>query len=111
MKVSTFVADDEIAIVEIEGAVDAYTARELDTALKDLLAQGHHRLVLDASQMGFISSAGLRVIVSAEREARLHGGRVQVCGLNAQAQRTFEIAGLDEVLHLSETREQALAGW
>lgn len=111
MKISGFVSDDGIPIVEVEGAVDAYTARELDKALKDFLAQGHRRLVLDASQMGFISSAGLRVIISTEREVRSHGGQVRVCGLNAQVRRTFEMAGLDEVLALSATREQALAGW
>jgi anti-anti-sigma regulatory factor len=36
---------------------------------------------------------------------------VRVCGLNAQARRTFEMAGLDECLHLSDSRQDALAGW
>jgi anti-anti-sigma factor len=111
MKISTSSAENEVVLVEVEGEVDAHTARSLDKTLKELLAQGHRRLVLDGSQMGFISSAGLRAIMFAEREASEHGGQVRVCGLNAQARRIFEMAGLDECLHLSDTRQDAMAGW
>jgi stage II sporulation protein AA (anti-sigma F factor antagonist) len=83
----------------------------LDKTLNDLLAQGHSRLVLDASQMGFISSAGLRAIVFAQREACQRGGQVRVCGLNAQARRIFEMTGIDQCLYVSDTRQEALAGW
>jgi anti-anti-sigma factor len=83
----------------------------LDTALNDLLAQGHSRLVLDVSHMSFISSAGLRAIVFAQRKVGLRGGQMRLCGLDAQARRIFEIAGLDECLHLSDTRQEAMQGW
>ena len=111
MKISTSLADNEVVLLEVEGDVDAYTARRLDQALNDHLAQGHSRIVVDASQLGFISSAGLRAIMFAEREACERGGQVRVCGLNPQARRTFEMAGLDEYLHLSGTRQEALQGW
>ena len=111
MKVLTSVAENGVVLLKVEGEVDAHTALELDRSLNDLLAQGHSRLVLDASQMGFISSAGLRAIMFAQREACQHGGQVRVCGLNAQVRRIFDMAGLDECLHLSETRQEAMEGW
>lgn len=111
MKISTSVTENGIAQLEIEGEVDAHTARELDRVLKDLLAQGHSRLVLDATDMGYTSSAGLRVILFAHREARQLGGEVRVFGLNAQVRRVFEIAGFDELLHISDTRQEAMEGW
>ena len=104
-------AADEVILIEIEGQVDAHTARKLDKTLSDLLAQGHSRLVLDASHMGFISSAGLRVITFAQREAQQQGGEVRLFGLNAQVRRVFEMAGLEECLHLSHTRQEAMEGW
>jgi anti-anti-sigma factor len=61
--------------------------------------------------MGFISSAGLRAIVFAYREACQRGGQVRLCGLDDHTRRIFEMAGLDECLHLSETREEAMADW
>jgi anti-sigma B factor antagonist len=111
MKVSTSAADDGVVLLEIEGEVDAHTTRELDRALNDLLAQDRSRLVLDASKVGFISSAGLRAITFAHREAQQQGGEVRLVGLSDQVRRVFEMAGLDEFLHLSDTRQEAMVGW
>jgi anti-anti-sigma factor len=111
VKISTSVTENGIAQLEIDGEVDAHTSRELDRVLKGLLAQGHSRLVLDATQMGYIASAGLRVILFAHREARQLGSEVRVFGLNAQVRRVFEIAGCDELLHISDTRQEAMEGW
>jgi anti-anti-sigma factor len=111
VKISKSVTKSGIVLLEVEGEVDAHTARKLDQALKDLLAQGHSRLVLDASQMGYISSAGLRVVLFAHREARQLGGEVRLFGLNAQVRRVFEIAGFDKLLCISDTRQESMEGW
>jgi stage II sporulation protein AA (anti-sigma F factor antagonist) len=111
MKILTSSAENEVVLIEVEGEIDAHTARQLDKTLNDLLAQGHSRLVLDASQMGFISSAGLRAIMFAHREAYSRGGQLRVCGLSAQARRIFEMARLDEYLHFTDARQEAMEGW
>lgn len=111
MKISTSSAENEVVLIEIEGDVDAYTARSLDKTLKNLLAQGHSRLVLDVAHMHYISSAGLRAIMFAQREAGERGGQMRICGLNAQARRLFEMVGLEECVHLSNSRQEALEGW
>jgi stage II sporulation protein AA (anti-sigma F factor antagonist) len=61
--------------------------------------------------MGFISSAGLRAIMFAYREACQRGGKVRVCGLSAQTRRTFELASLDECLEIYDTRQEAMEAW
>jgi len=111
VKISTCVTENGVVLLEVEGEVDAHTARKLDKTLKDLLAQGHSRLVLDASQMGYISSAGLRVVLLTHRKARQLGGEVRLSGLNAQVRRIFEIAGFDELLRISDTRQESMEGW
>lgn len=111
MKVSTSTAENEVVLVEIDGEVDAYTAHKLHETLEGILAQGHKRLVLDVSKMGFISSAGLRVILFAQRELCQRGGEVRACGLGAQTLAVFEMIGLDECLKLCDTRQEALQDW
>jgi anti-anti-sigma factor len=111
MQISTAVTKDGIVQLEIVGEVDAYMARELDQVLKSLLVQNQSRLVLDASQMGYISSAGLRVVLFAHREAFQLGGEVRVFGLRAQVHRIFEIAGFDELLKINDTYDQVIKGW
>ena len=111
MKISTAVIENGVALLEVEGEVDAHTASRLDKALKDLLAQGHSQLVIDASQMAYISSTGLRVLMSTQREAHQLGGEVRLFGLNALVRRVFKIAGLDELIHIGDTRQEAMEGW
>ena len=111
MKISTSVIENGVVLLEVEGEVDAHTTPKLEKALNDLLAQGHSRLLLDASQMEYISSPGLRTLLSAQREARQLGGEVRLFGLNTQVRRTFEMAGFGELLGFSDTREEAMEGW
>jgi anti-anti-sigma factor len=103
--------ENDVVLIEVEGEIDAHTSRKLDKTLNDLFAQGHSRLVLDASQVGFISSAGLRAIIFAQREASQRGGQLRLCRLKPQARRIFEMAGLDECLYLSDTCQKAMQGW
>lgn len=111
MKISKSVSENGIGILEVEGDLDADTARELGKALSDLLAQGVSRLVLDVTSMTFISSVGLRTVLCAHLEALDLGGEVRLFGLNPQVERIFEIAGFNEILHVSGTRREALEGW
>ena len=111
MKISTSTTEIEVVLVEIEGGVDAYTAHMLHEALGSILAQGHKRLVLDVSQMSFITSAGLRAIMVAQREASRRGGEVRACGLDAQTRSIFETIGLDECMKLSDTCQEAMQDW
>jgi anti-anti-sigma factor len=111
VKLLTSQAGNEVVLVQVQGELDAHTARKFEQTLNELLAQGHSRLVLDASRMSFVSSAGLRAIMSAHREAAQRGGQLRMCGLNAQARRVFDIAGFEQFLHLSDTRQEAMEGW
>jgi anti-anti-sigma factor len=111
MKISTSAVEHDAVLVEIEGEVDAYTAQKLEEALSGLLAQGCGRLVLDVSQMPFMSSAGLRVLLAAHREAIGLGGEVRLFGLRDHVRRVFELAGFHETFYLSDGRREATQEW
>jgi anti-anti-sigma factor len=111
MKISTSPITSDVYLVEVTGSVDGHTAPDLDKTLKDLVSQGHSRLLIDASQIAFMSSAGLRALVSAQREARRLGGEVRLSGLTAQVQKLFEVCGLDQLFYVAGTRGQAMEGW
>jgi anti-anti-sigma factor len=111
VEISVSTTEDQVVLLQVEGAVDAHTARELDRALQGVLAAGDSRLVLGATQMSYISSAGLRVVLQMHREAVRRGGEVRIFGLNALATRVFETAGFQEVMRISGTYEEAVEGW
>jgi anti-sigma B factor antagonist len=111
MDILTSSQENGVVLIEIEGDIDAHTAPQLERTLNDLVAQGHNRLVLDVSQVDFISSAGLRAITFANRDVSQRGGQVRLCRLNAQTRRIFELAALDEWLKIYNTRQEAMEGW
>lgn len=98
--------EGDVVLIEVLGDLHTHSARELDRILVYLVGQGHSRLMLDATQMGFISSAGLQALLSAHRAVCERGGEVLVCGLNAHSRQIFEMAGLDECLELLETCQE-----
>jgi anti-sigma B factor antagonist len=111
VKISTSIINRGPVLLKLAGEVDAHNVGRLDQTLKDLVSQGHYRLVLDASQLDYIASKGLRSLLLTQREVRQLGGEVKLFGLTAQVQRIFELAGFDELLPIYHTRQEAMEGW
>ena len=111
MDISTHVQENNVVLLEVNGEVDAYTAQELDRTLTNLLGQGHHQIVADITEMIFISSAGIRAILYAHREAVKLGGEVRLVGPTDQVREIFEIAGFFELLVITDDLQEAVSNW
>ena len=82
--------------IALEGRLDTMTAHELEAELnKDL--GGAESLVLDFSKLDYISSAGLRVLLSAHKAMITKGG-MKVTHVNEIVQEVFEVTGFTDVL-------------
>jgi anti-anti-sigma factor len=65
---------DGVLDVAVNGRIDGYWADHLDRALAEAVRDGHHRIRLDCSKVGFISSAGIGILVKFHKElARING--------------------------------------
>jgi anti-anti-sigma factor len=111
VEISTYVHENNIMVLEIKGEVDAYTAQDLNKTLLDLLVRGHHRIVMDVSKIIFISSAGIRAILYAHREAVQLGGEVRIVRPTDQVRRIFEIAGFFEILQITDRLQESINNW
>jgi anti-sigma B factor antagonist len=100
-------------LVTAQGDIDGLTAPRLTAALARAFAGlGERLLVLDLTSIGFMGSAGLRTLTEATAAAtREHGPRTLrvVVDNTRPVIRPIEIVGLDEVLTLHETVDEALA--
>lgn len=111
MKVSTSISEHQVATISVEGEVNAHSARLLQEALRDLVGQGHRRLLIDARQMDYIASAGLRVLLAVHRELVASGGEMRVYGLKSQVREIYEQAGFEKLIRASDSRDAAMEGW
>ena len=82
--------------IALEGRLDTMTAPELETELKGSMDSAES-LVLDLSKLEYISSAGLRVLLSAHKVMACKGG-MKVTGVNEIVQEVFDVTGFADIL-------------
>ena len=68
-----------VDIVSVTGRIDSATAPEFDNALKGLLERGRKKIVLDFTKLDYMSSAGLRAMLSALKAVKNGGGNSVIC--------------------------------
>ena len=84
--------------VSIEGRLDTTTAPQLENELKDSY-DGVKELILDVSAMEYISSAGLRTLLSAQKTMNKQGS-MTVRGANPDIMEIFEVTGFVDILNI-----------
>lgn len=98
-------------VVAVDGRIDYMNADEFKAALLQHLgngAAGGEQVVLDLSQLEYISSAGLRVLIIAAREARARKGKMVVVSLQPVVREIFEISKFTLVFQVFESVQDAL---
>ncbi len=100
---------DGIWVVTPSGRLDSTTAHSLEVALTEQLEASHTRLVIDMSRVSYISSSGLKVLVSGWRKAQRLGGSIVLVGLSPRVQEVFEISGFHTLFTSVGTLDEATA--
>ena len=85
-----------IANIALEGRLDTTTAPELEKELKGVI-ESADALTLDFSKLDYISSAGLRVLLSAHKAMSKKGG-MKVCNVNEIVNEVFDVTGFADIL-------------
>jgi len=86
------------AVIAVRGDVDVYTAPQLWETIDAAIAGTPHELVIDLTDVGFLDSSGLSVLVKAHKRLRPVEGSVVVRGATEQVYMALEISKLTSVL-------------
>jgi anti-anti-sigma factor len=87
--------DGCIATVQVRGELDLATAPQVRACLTELYGSGRRRVVLDLSELDFIDSTGLGVLVAALKRFRSDGGELAVVNPTNRVRKVFELTRLD----------------
>ena len=99
-------------VLSPSGRIDHATAEAFKSALAPYVARcaaGQERLVLDFDAVEYISSAGLRVLMLAAKQAKAQGGVFAVAALQPIVREIFEISRFTLVMNVFTTVDEALA--
>jgi anti-sigma B factor antagonist len=95
-------------VVAVAGEVDLLTAPELEQALLTTLDKRPPVLVIDLTEVGFLASAGLGVLVKVYSAVDQQRTKLRVVASSREARRPLQVTGLLEILAVYATREEAL---
>ena len=88
-------------VVKVTSRVDSSTAPKLAEELARINEDGRYKIVMDFSQLEFISSAGLRVLISTLKNCkRYNRGDVLLAGLPANILSVFDLAGFTSIFKI-----------
>lgn len=97
-----------VTIIPLEGRLDGNNATVAEQAFLKLLEDGKQQFIFDFTNLQYISSAGLRVILVAAKKLRASKGRMVCACLGEQVYDVFEMSGFTTILEMAATREEAL---
>ena len=95
-------------VVSVTERIDAVTAPEFEKGLLALMAGGDYTLVLNLTGLEYISSAGLRSILSTAKQLKTKNGKMLFTGLRGPVKDVFKISGFGSIFKIFETEEEAL---
>ena len=108
MNVHTKKNDKGLEIIRISGRIDPATSNQLEEALNKVISGGSSRLILDLSEVNFISSSGLRVFLSILKKVKAQNGDLKICGMDSNVGKIFKIAGFVSLFDILPTEEEAI---
>ncbi|WP_225755043.1 STAS domain-containing protein [Actinotalea sp. Marseille-Q4924] len=103
-------ANGDRTVVEVTGEIDVYTAPALREELSSLIDAESTNLVVDLTQVSFMDSTGLGVLVGALKKVRTLGGDLQLVISQEKILKVFRITALTQVFTIHPTLEESLQG-
>lgn len=101
---------DGTRILALTGRLDTETSADVELTLQDLMAAGERNFLIDMSGVGYVSSAGLRVLLATAKQLEGGKGSLRLCSLNASVKQVFDVAGFSKLFSIFANRDAALAG-
>lgn len=100
--------ENGIVSIAIKGRLDADSSMEAEKVVKDAIGGEANRLLFNLGELEYLSSAGLRVLLSAAKEMRRRNGKIVLCALNEFVKEIFEVSGFQSLIPITESVESGL---
>lgn len=104
-------SEGDVTVMAIKGSLDTNTSKEADDQLNKQIGEGNVKLLIDLTNLDYISSSGLRILLAASKKLKPLKGEMRICGLNETVSEVFEISGFTMIFNVLKTIEEAKTGF
>jgi len=98
----------DISVVYLKGYLDAHTAPDFEAVLKQLVNEERVRIIVNMSDLSYISSAGLGVFMGFIEDVRSKGGDIKLAELTEKVFRVFDLLGFPVLYEIFEKESEAV---
>ena len=99
---------DKVAVMAVAGRVDSATAPELENELKNFVEADKTQIVLDLKDVEYMSSAGLRAMVSTLKAVKRVNGDLRLASPSPRVEEVLRLAGLTSIFSSHPSRDEAI---
>ena len=103
--------ESDVSILEIEGEVDVYYSSRLEEKVKNLISEGERRVIIDMTEVSYMDSSGLGVLVGSLKNLKKSKGEMKIAGVKGEIMNVFEITRLNTFFDMYNTVPEALANF
>jgi anti-sigma B factor antagonist len=100
--------ENNYLLIHVSGEADASSSIHLDKAIREAMDDNGPHILIDCTQLEYISSAGLGVFMSYIEEISRKGINFIIYGLSDKVLKVFGILGLDQLLTIKKNKEEAI---
>jgi anti-sigma B factor antagonist len=101
---------DGVTLVRLDGDLDTTSSPLAQDAINQIIDDGAKQLLVNLENVSFVSSTGLRVLLSTAKRLGSEAGSLKISNLNETVNEVFEISGFITILNVFPTEEDALQG-
>lgn len=99
---------DAVSIFELKGYLDAHTAPELERTFQKHLSEARYNIVVNFSELSYISSAGLGVLMQFIEDVRRNEGDIKLSNMSTRVYNVFDLLGFPMLYEIFEREDEAV---
>lgn len=96
-------------VVRCEGRLDAMTSPQLENFMNGLIDNGTREIALDFNKIEYLSSAGMRLLLSVSKRLKKSEGRLMLFSIHEDVMEIIRMAGFEQILTIYLDEKQAIA--
>ena len=103
--------DQGIKIVRLDGRLDAISSPLLEKKLIEQTEGDHSRIILDFGKVNYLSSAGIRLLLSMTKKLRGKSNGLHICSVDEEVMEIIKMAGFARIIQIFPTEQEAIQGF
>lgn len=99
----------DVIVVRLEGRLDAASSPQLEKQINSIIDTGHFKIVLNFAACDYLSSSGMRLMLSVSKKLKNLEGKLVACNMNDDVMDVIKMTGFQQVLEIYPTEEESFA--